>query len=97
MNFLWCPVCHHGFNQNGNLRRHQNKLQHFDHKALHNAIRVQIKNEGQAQEATGGPLSVSLPNPGPVIKTENPTLNLATSQVHPRNFEVIAVGSVNPE
>jgi len=37
-----CPVCGHGFNQNGNLRRHQQKLNHFDTKNVRNAIRVKI-------------------------------------------------------
>ena len=42
LNWIKCPVCGHGFNQNGNLRRHQQKLNHFDTKNVRNAIRVKI-------------------------------------------------------
>lgn len=50
--YAQCPVCNHGFNQNGNLRRHQQKLGHYDHKALHNAIRVKIIPKLEPQQGS---------------------------------------------
>ena len=45
-----CPVCNHGFNQNGNLRRHQQKLSHYvKSNPIHSGIRVKIVPSVESQ------------------------------------------------